>query len=73
MGTGSVKMSAVEKHILFGELSSQPTKAVRRENLVAFSFNRWRACLALQQYDLRMLCPWSSRRRERVLQGFITF
>jgi hypothetical protein len=48
-------MSVVAKHILSGELSSQLTKAVRREDLVASSFNRWRACLALQQHDLRTL------------------
>lgn len=66
-------MSVVEKQILLGELSSQLTEAVRREDLVASSFNRWRACLALQQYDLRMLRPCSSRGCERVLQGFITF
>jgi len=50
-------MSVAAKHILSVELSSQLTKAVKREDLVASSFNRWRACLAIQQHDLRMLSP----------------
>jgi hypothetical protein len=48
-------MIVVAKHdILSGELSSQHTKAVKREDLVAASFNRWRMCIAIQQHDLRM-------------------
>jgi hypothetical protein len=65
-------MSAAAEHdILSGELSIQLTTAVRREDLVAASFNRWRACLAIQQHDLRMLCPCSSCSRVRASQGFI--
>jgi len=57
-------MSVVTKHILSGELSSQLTKALRREDLVASSFNRWRACPAIQQHDLHTLRPCS-------VKGFI--